>query len=737
MLLSRAGRLVFPLVAIFFLFCTSDKKSTVKLVRVTVPEATKVAAPYRASLIEAYGKFPMSFEPNEGQAGTSVKFLARGSGYNVFLTSTEAVLAISKTAKGRWSSESAERAESANARSAVVLMRLDGANPASEVMGIDELEGKTNYFLGNDPEQWRTNIPTYKKVRYRSVYSGIDLVYYGSGGQLEYDFIVTPGADPERIRLHLEGAEEVVIDEQGNLVLRAGRDEILLLQPSVYQEVAGNRRHVACRYALMGKNEVVFRVGDFDPFEPLIIDPVLTYSTYLGGSSDDYGNGIAVDARGNAYVTGYTYSNNFPTVNPIEGTAPFVGGAFSYAFVSKFNSTGSALLYSTYLGGVGVNESTGIAVDAAGEAYITGSTSSTNFPTANAHQPTYGGQTDAFVAKLDSTGSGLIYSTYLGGNSADYGNAIALDASGNAYITGSSVSTNFPTVNAVQSIPGGGADVFVSKFSSNGSALLYSTYLGGSGYDEGRGIAVDASGDAYVTGISESEDFPTAHALQPTSPGGGHDAFVSKFDSTGSVLLYSTYLGGSFDDDGNDIVVDASGNAYVTGSTDSMDFPTVNAFQRTPLPSYQTHAFVCKFNASGSALLYSTYLGGNGNDFGNGIAVDPSANAYVTGSTTSTNFPTPNGLQRTSGGNYDGFVSKFNAAGSALLFSTYMGGSANDFGSRIVADASGNAYLTGYTGSTNFPKANSFQSTFAGGSYDAFVAVIDTLKKGRGQITSQ
>ena len=384
------------------------------------------------------------------------------------------------------------------------------------------------------------------------------------------------------------------------------------------------------------------------------------------------------------------------------------------------------LEYSTYLGGSGVDQGYGIAVDSAGNAYVTGSTESTNFPTANAFQNTFGGGGDAFVTKLNAAGSALVYSTYLGGSDGDFGAGIAVDSAGNAYVTGVTDSTDFPTANALQNTNSGGiADVFVTKLNAAGSALAYSTYLGGSDFDSEPNIAVDSAGNVYVTGHTESTNFPTANAFQSTSGGGGGDAFVTKLNAAGSALVYSTYLGGSEAEFGGGIAADSAGNAYVTGTTDSDNFPTANALQPTSgggTGLADGDAFVTKLNAAGSALVYSTYLGGSDFDYGGGIAVDSAGNAYVTGVTDSDNFPTANAFQScTYGSNQDVFVTKLNAAGSALVYSTYLGGSLFEDSGDIAVDSAGNAYVTGSTYSTNFPTANALQST-SGGDRDVFVA---------------
>jgi hypothetical protein len=665
------------------------------------------AAPPRPR-IENLNKLPLVFERNQGQTSSQVKFLARGQGYTLFLTSGEAVLAL----------------HNASPKSGVLHVKMLGANPASDVSGMDEMPGKSNYFIGNDAKKWQTNVPMYAKVRYKSVYCGIDLVYYGNQRELEYDFVVAPGADPRRIQLGVRGARKISRSEDGDLVLAMDAGEIRWHKPVVYQEKGGARQEVAAHYAIKGKNRVAFEVADYDLRRPLFIDPLI-YSTYLGGSGGDEGFGIAVDSSGNAYVTGWTNSTDFPTMNPLQPA----NRGYSNAFVSKLNLTRSALVYSTYLGGSGEDFGEGIAVDSSGSAYVTGYTASTDFPTMDPLQPSYGGGPwDGFVAKLNPTGSALVYSTYLGGGGDDQGHAIAVDSSGSAYITGWTASTDFPTVNPLQPANGGGYDAFLAKVNPAGSALVYSTYLGGSGYDYGYGIAVDGSGNAYATGMTESTNFPTMNPLQPANGATNptlENAFVAKLDSTGSALIYSTYFGGSGGDYGFGIAVDTWGNAYITGYT-GPGFPTMNPLQPAfGGGTYGTDAFVTKLNPTGSALVYSTYLGGSEDDVGWGIAVDSSGNAYVTGYTQSTDFPTVNPLQPANGGGYsDAFVAELNSTGSALVYSTYLGGTSEDIGWGIAVDSSGSAYVTGITVSTDFPTMNPLQPANAGGGADAFVARI-------------
>jgi hypothetical protein len=712
------------------LFCAGALLPAALLLGATA--RTEPALPPR--VVDSYGKLPLSFEANRGQTARQVKFLARGAGYTLFLTGDAAVLSLHR--------------EKANA---VLRMKLAGANARAGVTGADALPGKSNYFIGSDPSQWRTNVPTYGAVKYAAVYPGIDLLYHGNQRLLEYDFLVAPGADPRAIGIRFQGARKLTVNGDGALVIGFGGSEVIEPAPVVYQEIGGQRQAVAGRYVLRGKGRVGFSVADYDRSQPLVIDPTLVYSTFLGGSGDEFGTAIAVDTFGNTYVTGEScfmgYPNytcpNFPTT-PGAFQTTRVGG-HENAFVSKLNATGSALVYSTYLGGsTGAAGGFGIAVDASGNAYVTGE-AAPNFPTTpGAFQTTCGcsGGGGAFVTKLNATGSALVYSTYLSGSSGGWGVGIAVDASGNAYITGDTLDADFPTTpGAFQTTYGGNIDAFVSKLNAAGSALLYSTYLGGSNRDDGSSIAVDTSGNTYVAGGTQSSDFSTTLGAFQTTLGGGRAAFVSKLNATGSALLYSTYLGGgSFNGGywGYGIAVDRSGNAYVTGETLSSDFPTTpGAFQITY--GGDGDAFVSKLNATGAALVYSTLLGGSGEDRGSSIAVDTSGNAYVIGTTSSSNFPvTPGAPQISLRGAANAFVSTLDALGSVLVSSTYLGGSGNnscgsrcgnnsysDSGYGIAVDASGNAYVTGWAASPDFPTTpGAFQTAYGGGIGDVFITKL-------------
>ncbi len=650
------------------------------------------------SIDSAMLKLPLSFIENRGQSPEDVRFMVRIEGPTVFFTPSEVIFSLSQ-----------------GNNSSAVHMAFENSNPG-QIIGEEQLPGQANFFIGNDSTQWISDIPTFGSIRYKEIYPGVDLIFKGREGYLKHELDLDPGADLSGIILTYSGQDNLSLAEDGSLLIRTSAGNLTDSVPICYQEINGSREMVEGRYRLVGDNGVGFEIVDYDRKYPLVIDPTLAYSTYLGGSGDDSGLSLALDSSGNAYVTGYTASTNFPTKNPLQAS----NAASSDVFIAKINSAGSALSYSTYLGGGGYDYAKGIAVDSGGNAYVTGYTASTNFPTKNPLQASNAGSNDAFIAKINSAGSALSYSTYLGGSGEDNGESIAIDGSGNAYVTGYTGSASFPTRNPIQASKAGSWDAFVTKINSAGSALVYSTYLGGSSSEYGLGIALDGSSNAYITGPTYSTNFPTRNPLQ-ASNGGEMDAFVSKINSAGSALTYSTYLGGSFNDFAEGIAVDRRGNAYITGYTISDDFPTQNPIQALKKGSFD--AFVAKINSAGSALDYSTFLGGSGDCFAHGIAVDAGGNAIVTGDTSSADFPTMNPVQSSNSGSYDVFVTLIDATGSALSFSTYLGGIYHDYAKGIAIDDSNNAYLTGYTESDNFPSQNPLQAANAGYK-DAFVAFI-------------
>jgi hypothetical protein len=661
---------------------------------------------------DAFGRLPLAFEANRGQTAARVKFLSRGVGFNLFLTPTEAVFALKGAVTAR-----------------VVSIHMLRANPAPRIAGIKRLPGVSHYLIGNDPTKWRTGVPTYASVLYQGIYPGIDLMYYGSQRALEYDFIVDPGANPDQIRLRFEGVDRTYVTAGGDLVAWIPEGTLRLRKPVIYQEVDGRRHEVSGSYATLDAHTVGFRVAAYDANRPLIIDPVLVYSTYLGGSPLDEGLAITADQVGNVYVAGHTFSSNFPTTAGAFQPGDPSPSDFT-AFVTKLNANGSGLAFSTYLGGSRNDRASAIAVDTSGNVYVAGTTFSYDFPTTpgavQAVDPDFSG-TDAFATKLNPSGSALVYSTYLGAGGLDTALGVTVDSAASAYVIGWTTSTDFPTTagSFQPAHAGGWSDAFVTKLNSAGSALVYSTLLGGSsGEERGRGIVVDGAGNAYVAGTSWSTDFPTtANVPQPFDPDTfAADGFVTKLNATGSALIYSTFLGGANGDDANGIVLDETASAYVTGYTESYDFPTTSgAFQTSQPTAGGPDSFVSKLNPGGTALVYSTYLGGAGFDVSYSIAVWRGS-AHVTGYTDSRDFPRTHrrGYQDA----YDVFVTKLNARGSRLLYSMYFGGSGNDVGVGIAADSAGNVYVTGWASSLNFPLHRALQSSYGGGESDGFVLKI-------------
>ena len=726
------------------------------------PSPTQGHPMTKARAWKSYAALPMSFEVNQGQADPSVRFLARGRGYTILLSPSEAALALQSPGKGGGLPGKTQPQPRPSTR--VLRMRIEGANRSAGATGLDQLPGVSNYLIGNDPRQWHTNVPTYKKVQFEHIRPGVNLVYYGNQSQLEYDFDLAAGVKPESLRLSFEGSE-AAIDPQGALVFTSTDGQVTFRRPVAYQSDKANpakKHYLAASYVLKGHNRIGFRVPHYDPHEPLVIDPSLYYSTYLGGSSGDTGNAIALDALFDAYITGSTSSTNFPKATAAGGSGPPYQGSYgggTDAFVTKLRYDGQELIYSTYLGGNNYDIGQGIAVDSSANVYVVGSTASANFPTSGgAFQPTYGGNTDAFVTKLDPSGSKLLFSSYLGGSDVDYGLAIALDPSGNVFVTGSTQSTDFPTVHPIQAGNSGNGDAFVAEIDTNlpqNEQLVYSTYLGGSSADSGQGIAVDSGDNAYVTGFTFSNNFPTASPYQAANAG-SVDAFISVISAYGSSLVFSTYLGGSGDDRAWAIALDNEKNIYVTGSTLTPCTPAtttppttmcspISTFPITPgayqisttkqSPGYSA-VFVTEMNHLGTALLYSTLLGGSLTDVGSGIAVDGTGDAYVTGYTQSSDFPTSNALQASYSGATGAcglnpcqvaFVTELNPQGTSLVYSTFLGGSAADFGNAIAVDSNTNAYVAGTTFSSDFPAiALSYQGQSGNttGLSNAFVSMV-------------
>jgi uncharacterized protein (TIGR03437 family) len=726
----------------------------------------------RQTAIASFSQLPLRFEANHGQTNEQVKFLARGKDSALFLTANEAVLrwrapgGVGMEESGRGRALGYRKLPAGASVTDGASLKLVNANPSPRISGVDELPGKTHYLIGNDPRAWRTNVSSFARVRYEEIYPGIDLIWYGSGAQLEYDFVVAPGFDPKTIRLAFTGVDAAHIADNGDLVLTTATGELRQHRPLIYQKTNGQemgdgKQGIAGGYVMRRDGQVGFEIGEYDATRPLVIDPTIVYSTYLGGTRDmrleglsigDFASDIAIDAAGNAYVAGYTYGADFPTEKPMQATRS--NGPDAVVF--KLNPAGNTLIYATYLGGNSFDTAGGIAVDGAGAAYLTGATESDDFPIVRPLQGTIrkgAGFGDAFIAKLKADGSALEYSTFFGGSGAESGSGIAVDAEGNAYVTGATFgASDLPLEKPLQPGYSGGAcsfggatlpcpDAFVTKLNATGSALVFSTYLGGNHYENSTGIAVDAQGQVTVAGSTSSTNFPTRNAVKGSFSGGAcaefpcTDAFVTKLTADGSALVFSTYLGGAqpitgFANDGPidtalGVAADSSGNSYVTGFTLTQDFPLRNAIRNTNVNS---EAFVTKFDPAGT-LVYSTFLGGSGvenfyhvlisllsiigDGFNHCIAADAAGAAYVTGYTTSDDFPVLESAQANRRGAADVYGAKLNPAGT-LAWSTYLGGGGPDDAFGIAVDATGNAYVVGVTNSTNFPVVNARQATLRG-----------------------
>lgn len=774
------------LLAAFAPHATADKQASLFIQPETdAASAPDLPRPDKAKLSEEFGKLPLSFEQNMGQTNPAVKFLARNPRYTLFLTSTEAVFVLRKFESGN------------KVRRQVLRMQLIGASAQPVVEGRDELINKSNYFIGDDREQWRSNVNNVARVAYHEVYPGIDMVYYGQQRELEYDFIVAPQADPREIKLSFKGASKLTLDEQGDLHLKLGDRELAQPAPFIYQDVNGERKQITGRFVIRqtpDSYQVGFEVEAYDRSLPLVIDPKLRFSTYVGGNTEfidivegqgDTAAGVAVDSSGSVYITGNTDSTDFPATSgayqeelELRGDdACLIGGPLKCgdAFVLKLNTTGTQIQYATYLGGHNSDEGRAIAVDATGRAYITGGTDPFNagnfcinpylWPTTSGtyqNKACYGarGDADAFFTVLNNTGSDLVYSTYYGGGTIgdgegiDIGNAIAIDANGNGYIAGETSSNNLPVKNAFQenrASSDNGKDGFVAKFNpaeTNNDSFLYGSYLGGASEDIAHGIAVDAVGNAYVVGQTASNDLstraPSGQPLRATFNGGTLDGFISKVDVTNASgagsLVYLSYYGGSGIDSVNAVTVEAvTQRTYITGRSDNATgFPLLNAFDSS---AQLTDAFVAKLNADGTAQFYSSFLGGSSFDEGNAITLDAALNVYVTGQTLSTNFPNKNGFQTVrASSDGDAFVTKISAVGNTpaqpkILYSSYLGGGGSggagkDIGRGIAVDSKGNVYVAGQTASLTFPTTAGVVKTSSPNASqfnpDAFVAKVES-----------
>jgi hypothetical protein len=677
--------------------------------------AVALDSPVALSLSNPVHGLPLVFEHYENQRSGEVQFVSRAPGYTVFIEPRQVTMAFRRPS---FSNQGARP---------FVRMGLLQSNPSSAALAEEPQLAKANYFIGNDPTRWRTNVSLFGKVRFPSVYKNVDLVYYGNDHQLEYDFVIRPGGEPQSIRFSVTGANLARIEQSGDLVLQAGEARAILHRPLAYQIINAQRREVAASFLALGGSRFGIRVASYDRKSPLIIDPVLAYSTYLGGSDDEGILGIGFDEDGNIYVAGETSSLDFPQKGAVQN---HLGGNYD-AFVSKFDAQGAHLIYSTYLGGTKYDHAIGIQVDKHGGVYLAGITRSPDFPVKNALQAALAGTANGFASKLGPSGSELVFSTYLGGHGFDEISALAIDHDNALYVAGTTNSVDFPvTSNAFQKQCDGGAhtgfcirDAFVAKLDADGRKLIYSTHLGGAGYDAAAGLAVNERGEAYIAGETGSTDFPTRNAYQ-SSLSGPSDAFITRLNAAGSGLVSSTFLGGTGFDSATDIALDGRGNIYVTGITGSADFPIARAFQSTNKGG-PTDGFVTKLTPRASQLIYSTYYGGSGFDYPFRIAVNRRGEAALIGFTSSTDFPTYRALNSTYGGGLtDAFVVLLDRSGEQPRFSTYLGGTGDEYGYSITIGCRHSVWVGGSTSSKDFPLAQAFQPAYAGGPFDAFLSRI-------------
>ena len=682
-------------------------------------------------------KIKVSFEENRGQFDPNVRFAARTAGSTLFLTSTEAVYVLPfddisdsevKTAAQEEDDQKSKIINHKSTHAFALRMKFSGANPESTFAGENISQQRTNYFKGSE-ENWKTDIPNFGAVRCENVYEGIGMLWHGlESGATRYDFIVEPFADPNQITLEFEGAEDLEIDAEGNLLIKTPAGIIKQVKPFSFQEFGANKKEIESGFRLED-NSVKFNLGNYDRSKPLTIDPTVTldnlaFSTFVGSFANDSANDIAVDSNGNTYITGRTLSPSFPTT---AGTFDTTANGIEDVFVTKINASGTGIVFSTFLGGGFYDEGNGIAVDESGNVYVAG-TASSSFPTTGgAYDTTFNGGVDVFVSKLSPNGSSLIYSTYIGAANFDSATDLAIDSGGNAYIVVRTSDAGVPyptTTGAFDTTFNGVDDVAVTKLNPTGTALIYSTFLGGSSIDNGRSIAVNANGEAFVSGSTTDAaiNFPTTAGSYDPVHNGVTDFFVTKLNASGSGLIYSTFIGGPGIDNANGLAIDLAGNAYIVGNV-SPGFPTTAGVFDTTIAG-SSEIGVSKLSPDGSTLVYSTYLGGNQGETANAVAVDAFGNAYIAGNNFGGDYPTTAGaFDTTFNGSNDAILTVLNQNASALIYSTYLGGGGSDSANDVALDNFGNVYLTGQTSLSGaaFPTSSEAFQSFNGGGSDAFV----------------
>jgi len=727
---SNVFAAVFLIAAGSFAFSKVSPSNPAELSFYEQQEAAKI------TVMNNITSMPLTFTENQGQWDSKVLYRSDAGNATVWFTKEGVTYQFTRRIPPEPIPYAPRFAEQGGAGDAFETMTLKAdfvnGNPTPAVSGKDLMEYKCNYFLGNDPQKWRTDVPNYDVITYKEIYPGIDLQYYGNTQRMEYDFVVSPGADPSQICIHYEGAKSLSVDEDGQLVIETEWGSVTELKPVVYQTRGSERCSILGEYVILGESSFGFKLsGEYNPQLALMIDPQVAFSTYLGGTSSDYGNGVAVDGAGSAYVCGTSYSTDFPlTPGAYDTTSDVSNGNI---FITKFSSAGNSLIYSTLLGGSGYEWPDDMDIDSSGSAFVTGYTYSSDFPTTpGAIDNIYNANQDIFVVRLSSAGDSLIYGTYYGGSSSESGYGIAATGDGHAVLTGYTYSNDFPIANAFDESPNGGSDAFVAKFTPAGDSIIFSTYYGGSGYEESWDIAIDDLGFVSVVGYTYSTNIPTMNAYDNTGDANG-DAFVAQFTPAGDSLRYGTYLGGTSYDYGYGINkfrpgINDNRYIYVTGMTYSGNFPTTpDGYDKAANGSYDV--FITKLAPSiggAGSLIYSTFYGGSSDDYGYGIGVDENENIYSVGFTYSTNLPMVNSTYGSNSGGYEGFVAKFVpglGTGNGLIYSTYFGGSSDEYPQWMALDNHNNVYFTSQTYSSNLPVINAYDNTYNSG--DAFLAKIE------------
>jgi hypothetical protein len=709
------GLCALPIIFLLSLSNSADNETQVQVVR-------------ESQALESFSSLPLYFEENKGQFDESVEYLLKMPQGFVYFTQEEIVYQFVGRVDCGETEEDKQKADRAAKQGYItenIRMRFLHANKQPEITGLDENEGKVSYFRGNDPQKWVRGAQTFASILYRDLYPQIDLVIKEDEGRIKNEYRVRAGGSPDQIEMSYQGIERIQVNENGDVELHTKNGVLKEGKPYCYQVVNGQKVHVEAEYVIENGDTLGFRVGEYRKDIELVIDPELDFSTFLGGTDSDTGTGVAIDASGGIYVAGYTFSDDFPTTAGVHDTV--LSGRCDI-FAAKIHPSGSSLLYSTYIGGSDEDRCYGMTVSLFGEVYVTGWTYSDDFPVTPGGYTVSGGGYDVFVTAINSFGTDLILSSQFGGLSDDVGWAVAVDSTGNAYVTGDTKSNNFPVTSAAydKNYNGGYEDAFVLKLGSFGTSLVYSTFLGGSKMDYGRGIALDHLGQAVVTGTTNSSNFPTTPGAYDTSINGYTDVFVTKINATGSALVYSTFFGGTDGDGGGEVLLDGSGNVYVTGSTLSSDLPvSPNAYDTTFAGPQGLHdVFLAKLNPSASTLVYSTYLGGSDYDWGYDIGLDGWGSAFVLGVTQSSDFPTtPDAYDKIHNGDNDVFLAKISPDGTALLSSTYFGGTGTEYADGMAIDSQGSAYIMGDTEGSGFPTTpGAYDTVFNGGGDDCFVA---------------